>query len=114
MDLGWLAVRNRLSGPSLTVVAGGELSERWYVSGPAGRGEGLRRSHDDAAGVKPDTSPVDRTTVNVGTIRIALPMSGDRCVASRRVRVGRSRRSTPRPGKPVTWGRAAVRESRRR
>jgi len=51
VDRGWFAVRNRLSGPSLMVVAGGELSERWYVSGPAGRGEGLRRSHDDAAGV---------------------------------------------------------------
>ena len=48
--------------------------------GPAGRGEGLRRSHDDAAGVKPDASPVDRTTVNVGTVRGPLA-SGDRCVA---------------------------------
>ena len=31
-----------------------------------------------------------------------------RCDASRRARVGRSRRSTPRPGKPATWGRAAA------
>src|SRR5665811_1667677 len=58
---------------SQATVRGGELSERWYVSGPAGRGEGLRRSHDDAAGAKPGTSPVDRTTVNVGTTSIPLP-----------------------------------------
>ena len=38
------------------------------MSGLAGRGEGLRRSHDDAAGVKPGTSPVDRATANVGTV----------------------------------------------
>ncbi len=60
--------------------AGGELSGRSDVLGPPGRGEGLRRSHDDAAGAKPGASPVDRTTVNMGTVRGPLP-SGDRCVA---------------------------------
>jgi YVTN family beta-propeller protein len=59
------------------------------VSGPAGRGEGLRRSHDEAAGVKPGTSPVNRTAVNVGTLRSPfLALGGDRCVAGRRVRMG--------------------------
>ena len=43
------------------------------VSGLAGRGEGLRRSHDETAGAKPGASPVDRTTVNVGTIDAPLP-----------------------------------------
>ena len=85
----------------MMVVAGGELSERWYVSGPADRGEGLRRSHDDAAGVKPDASPVNRTTVNVGTIRIPLPAL---------VGIGAL------PAKGCGWGGAAVvlrgRESR--
>ena len=52
---------------------GGELSGRWGVLGLAGRGEGLRRSHDETAGAKPGASPVDRTTVNVGTIDTPLP-----------------------------------------
>ena len=43
------------------------------VSGLAGRGEGLRRSHDETAGAKPGASPVDRTTVNVGTIGTPFP-----------------------------------------
>ena len=46
------------------------------VSGLAGRGEGLRRSHDETAGAKPGASPVDRTTVNVGTIGAPFPLSG--------------------------------------
>jgi hypothetical protein len=69
------------------IAKGGELSERWYVSGPAGRGEGLRRSHDETAGAKPGASPVNRTAVNVGTLRAPFPL-GDRRVADRRVRVG--------------------------
>src|SRR5215207_10776533 len=32
----------------------------------------------------------------------------DRCVACQRRRAGRSRRSTPRTGKPSAWGRAAA------
>jgi hypothetical protein len=85
----------------------GELSGRWNVSGLAGRGEGLRRSHDETAGVKPGASPVDRTAVNVGTIDIPFPW-GDRRVAGRRVSMGRSRRSTPRSGEPAAWGRATA------
>ena len=46
------------------------------VSGLAGRGEGLRRSHDETAGAKPGASPVDRMTVNVGTIGTPFPTWG--------------------------------------
>lgn len=42
---------------------------RGGMSRLGGHGEGLRRSHGDAAGVKPGASPVDRMTVNVGTAR---------------------------------------------
>ena len=34
----------------------------------------LRRNRGDAAGVKSGASPVDRTTVNVGTIRFRSPV----------------------------------------
>jgi hypothetical protein len=47
----------------------GELLVGSSMSGPGGRGESLRRSHGDAAGVEPGASPVDRTAVNVGTAR---------------------------------------------
>jgi hypothetical protein len=66
----WVLVASRAAG------AGGELSGRSDVLGPAGRGEGLRRSHDDAAGAKPDASSVDRTTVNMGTVRGPLLFGG--------------------------------------
>lgn len=36
--------------------------------------------HDEAAGAKPGTSPVDRATVNVGTIRALSREVRDRCV----------------------------------
>ena len=36
----------------------------------------LRRSHDETAGAKPGASPVDRTTVNVGTIRRSRSLVG--------------------------------------
>jgi len=49
VDLGWLAVRTR----SLMVVAVGELLGGCHTSGLGGHGESLRRSRDDAAGVKP-------------------------------------------------------------
>src|SRR5215213_8701480 len=65
-DRGWRAVHTCRSGCKPCGRAGGELSGRSDVLGPAGRGEGLGRSHDDAAGAKPDASPVDRTTVNMG------------------------------------------------
>lgn len=65
-------MRNRVECRQPVGARGGELPERWHVLGPVGRGEGLRRSHDDAAGVKPGAWPVDRTTVNVGTTSIPL------------------------------------------
>src|SRR5699024_769669 len=38
-----------------------------FEGGQGGLGECLRRSQGDAAGVKPDASPVDRRAANVGT-----------------------------------------------
>src|SRR3954468_19108157 len=74
VDLGWCAVRTHpRGGHQPGGCRGGELSGRWYVSGLAGRGEGLRRSHDETAGAKPGASPVDRNAVNVGTIRSPFP-----------------------------------------
>src|SRR4051812_25307387 len=74
VDLGWCAVRTQPGGGHQPGgCRGGELSGRWYVSGLAGRGEGLRRSHDETAGAKPGASPVDRTTANVGTTRTCSP-----------------------------------------
>ena len=49
--------------------AGGELLAGSCRSGLGGHGEGLRRSRDDAAGVEPGASLVDRIPVNVGTAR---------------------------------------------
>jgi hypothetical protein len=73
VDLGWFAVRTPLHSRErfvlVSVCAGGELLVGSSTSGPGGRGESLRRSHGDAAGVEPGASPVDRTAVNVGTAR---------------------------------------------
>lgn len=111
VDVGWAAVRTRAARE----VAVRGTPGRVRVSGLGGHGEGLRRSRDEAAGAKPGTSPVDRNAVNVGTVQVSVlavvPARhgvGDRYVVSRRGCAGRSRRSTRSPGKPVTWGRAAV------
>ena len=111
VDVGWAAVRTRTA---LEVAARGTPG-RVRVSGLGGHGECLRRSRDEAAGAKPGTSPVDRNTVNVGTAQVSVLAvvparhdPGHRYVDSRRGCAGRSRRSTRSPGKPVTWGRAAV------
>jgi hypothetical protein len=100
VDVGWGAARTRLS---VGMPAAGELPAGYEWLGSGGHGEGLRRSHGDAAGVEPGASLVDRTAVNVGTARIAFHHGAparregvDRSDADRRVRVGRSRRSTPR------------------
>jgi hypothetical protein len=61
VDVGWFAAQTRCAG------LGGKLLVRYCSLGSGGHGEGLRRSRGDAAGVEPDTSPVDRMTVNVGT-----------------------------------------------
>jgi hypothetical protein len=111
VDVGWVAVHVRAA----LKVAARRTPGRVRVSGLGGHGEGLRRSRDEAAGAKPGASPVDRNAVNVGTAQISVPAvvpashgTGDRRVVSQRGCAGRSRRSTPSPGKPVTWGRAAV------
>ena len=67
VDLGWWAVRTRLS-----CVDGGGTPGRFLKSGLGGHGEGLRRSRDDAAGVQPGADPVDRKSVNVGTVHVAF------------------------------------------
>jgi hypothetical protein len=51
------------------VMSGGELPAGCPRSGSGGHGEGLRRSHGEAAGVKPGASLVNRTAVNAGTAR---------------------------------------------
>src|SRR5690625_3939388 len=101
--MGGCAVRTRRGIVIQAAVLARGTAGTVVVLGLADRGEGLRRSHDDAAGAKPGASPVDRTTVNVGTIGTSFPC-GDRCVADRRVPVGRSRRSTPSRGEPVHMG----------
>lgn len=74
----------------------------------------LRGSHGDVAGVEPDASFAERSRsehgnrsgaagVHAPSVAIGLsPPSTDRAGT------GRSRRSSPRPGDPVTWQRAAV------
>src|SRR5699024_1041569 len=76
--------------------------------GQGGLGECLRRSQGEAAGVKPDASPVDRGTANVGTAHrrsflLSLPSGDgrDRCDARGGGCAGWSRRSSPSRGKPV-------------
>jgi hypothetical protein len=70
----WAGVRcvTVRDGVSQTLVRDGELSERFMcrvrqvvVKIYDVFGEIRRRGHDEAAGAKPGTSPVDRTTVNV-------------------------------------------------
>lgn len=75
----------------------------------------LRGSHSEATGVETGASFIKRSQVNTGTILIlaALIITSDHGVgwARRqvdRIRMGRSRCSTLRPGKPVTWGRTAA------
>ncbi len=45
---------------------------RFLKAGLGGHGEGLRRSRDDAAGVQPGADPVNRRSVNVGTVHVAF------------------------------------------
>jgi hypothetical protein len=99
--------------PAVFVLVGG--TPGWSCGClPGGHGEVLRGSRGDAAGAQLGSSFVERTAVNTGTFPVFT-----RCRAARadhglgppstdRVGKGRSRRSTPGPGKPVTWGRAAA------
>jgi hypothetical protein len=74
VDLGGIAVRTRMGSrqPGGGPIRGTGGTVR--VPGLTGRGEGLRRNHDETAGAKPGTSPVDRKAVNVGTIGIPFPL----------------------------------------
>src|SRR3954470_9468462 len=66
------AVRN-LSGAHCG--RAGTTSGRVWTLPPGGHGECPRRNHDDAAGTKWDSSPVERIPVNVGTVPILTPFS---------------------------------------
>src|SRR4051812_15430786 len=97
---------------------GETTSGRVWTLPPGGHGECPRRSHDEAAGTKRDSSPVERTAVNVGTVPVLTPFRatgtarGLGSPLTDRVGTGRSRRSTPSRGEPGTWERAAA-ETRR-
>ena len=74
----WLNLRNRGSGSNLADVGraavraertNGEATSGTVIdAGPGGREESLRRTRGDAAGAELDTAPVDRHTVNMGTL----------------------------------------------
>src|SRR3954469_6285848 len=108
------AVRN----PSVLIRPAGTTSGRVWTLPPGGHGECPRRNHDDAAGTKWDSSPVERISVNVGTVPVLTPFraagaeQGLGSPLTDRVGTGRSRRSTPSRGERGTWGRAAA-ETRR-
>ena len=93
---------------------GRELSG-WLVGvGSGGHGDVLRGSRGDAAGTESGSSFVERITVNMGTVSVLARLHAPSVAAglgpssTDRVGTGRSRRSSPRPGEPVTWGRAAA------
>ena len=87
------------------------------ANGPGGHGEVLRGNRGDAAGVRPGASSSKRSSSEHGNrfvpvrartagaaVRLGPPSTD-------RDGTGRSRRSSPRPGKPVTWPRAAARSA---
>jgi hypothetical protein len=87
VDVGWYAVR------TWSLRSGGRgTSRRFLIAGLGGHGEGLRRSRDDAAGVQPGADPVDRKSVNVGTVHVAFrgvrPARTDWCGLARRLLKG--------------------------
>jgi hypothetical protein len=113
----WLNPLKRGIGSNLADV--GRDAVRAVPGGPAtpwlvfrgwrgGHGEGLRRTHGEAAGAKLDAAPVDRSAMNVGTA-LGLP-AGWRAGSLSAVGpwVGRSLRSSPRSGKPAAWRREAA------
>ena len=74
----------------------------------------LRGSHGDVAGVEPGASFAERSVSEhgnrCGTADVRAPSMaiGLGPPSTERAGTGRSRRSSPRPGEPVTWPRAAV------
>ena len=72
-----MKLRKRGTGSNLVDMGRGAVHDhhRWVVNSVTGlacrwggHGEGLRRSHDDAAGAKLDAKLIDRFSVNTGTI----------------------------------------------
>ena len=102
-DMGWGGAHSRPA-------TGGELPGRLVDVGSGGHGEGLRGSRGDAAGTELGSSFVERIAVNTGTVpgsaRPARPADGGRLGPSStdRAGTGRSRRSTPRPGRAGHMG----------
>jgi hypothetical protein len=107
------------SGPDATHTrlphrGGGELPGM-SASGWGGRGDVLRGSHGDVAGAESGASSVERSTSEHGNRPWSAPLStsptwprGLGTPSADRPGTGRSRRSSPRPGEPVTWRRTAV------
>jgi hypothetical protein len=75
------------------------------LCGMRGRGEGLWRSHGDAAGVKLGPSPVDRWTVNVGTVPVS-PLSVSQADG------GQAHRRLTAPGRDGAFVVVGARENR--
>src|SRR3954468_16417390 len=85
------ATRRVLIGPA------GTTSGRVWTLPPGGHGECPRRSHDDAAGTKWGSSPVERISVNVGTVPVLTPFPCGRHGAGVGFTVDRSGRSGAEP-----------------
>jgi len=100
------------SGPEATRTrlphrGGGELPGL-SASGWGGRGDVLRGSHGDVAGVESGASSVERSTSEHGNRPWSAPVTtrpawppGLGTPSADRPGTGRSRRSSPRPGEPV-------------
>ena len=99
-DVGRDAVRAGPSGPATP----------WLVfrGWRGGHGEGLRRTHGEAAGAKLDAAPVDRSAMNVGNHPGAARLARAGSLSAVGPGVGRSLRSSPRSGKPAAWRREAA------
>jgi hypothetical protein len=86
----------------------------WATPWPVFRGwrggheEGLRRTYGEAAGAKLGAASVDRSAMKVGTILGPPAWCGQARCWLLGPGVGRSLRSSPRPGKPATWRREAA------
>ncbi len=109
----WRIWAGRDAHPTSLITEAGELPDM-SAGLRGGRGDVLRGSHGDVAGVESDASSVERSTSehgnHLGSARVTRPAwpVGLGTSSAERPGVGRSRRSSPRPGEPVTWRRTAV------
>ncbi len=90
-DVGWVAPRTHLaevteSGVAGCACPGGELTGRRMSSVREAMVKVLRRSHGDGAGAQLDTDPVERSTVNAGTLPWVPLAPGSRFGACGKVR----------------------------